>query len=795
MRHGILIAAGLLVILAAGPLGAATVKKVIRAENAGPSLLKADAWHPFEKGFERSADTFVCDNGSDPEARRGVSQTVVLNQKTPQPIAVAAWSKAEGVGGTRDSDYAIYLDLVYDDGSPLWGQTAAFTAGTHDWERREVHVFPARPVKSVTVNLLLRGHAGKAAFRGAELREVAPPQGTALFDGLPLTQVGAPAERFLVRDVAAESDFVDITNGHALGLTLRDRSAKRVLAFAHDVTLTDVTGKDRAITLVYTMPLKGNGWQWLGDLRHDTPAEPPKEYSFTTGCGDVGMGRLSRYPFAAVQRRDLDDGQGIAADMGCPAFFRVGFSAATNELYIAYDIALTPEKPAAELRFCTFIFKQSSAGMRHVVAVLYEFIYPEYFRCRTPEQGLWMPFGAISKVEGWEDFGFKFKEGNDETAWDDAHHILTFRYTEPQTWWMTMPKTLPRTLEAAEAEARRLAEKGSAEAKALLASGYRDASGRLVARLRNEPWCNGAVWSMNSAPGIAGDATDFKNKWNPALREKLYGPQRKGDLDGEYIDSSEGYVTDELDFARDHFAAMQAPLVFASDSHRPAIFRGLVVYEYVRAIAEDMHKAGKLMMANGTPGNLPWLPPLLDVMGTETDWNSGGRWHPMADADLMYRRVLCGPKPYCFLMNTNFDKWPYELTEKYMKRCLAYGMFPGFFSADASTKTYFSQPALYNRDRPLFKKYVPLIKRVAEAGWQPITQARSSNPKVYVERWGEKLLTVFNDSAERQTAEITVEAAAPKPSRELVRSTDVPWKNGKATLTLEPEDVAVIELP
>ena len=100
-------------------------------------------------------------------------------------------------------------------------------------------------MKSVTVNLLLRGHAGKAAFRGAELREVAPPQGTALFDGLPLTQVGAPAERFLVRDVAAESDFVDITNGHALGLTLRDRSAKRVLAFAHDVTLTDVTGVSR----------------------------------------------------------------------------------------------------------------------------------------------------------------------------------------------------------------------------------------------------------------------------------------------------------------------------------------------------------------------------------------------------------------------------------------------------------------------------------------------------------------------------------------------------------------------
>ena len=67
----------------------------------------------------------------------------------------------------------------------------------------------------------------------------------------------------------------------------------------------------------------------------------------------------------------------------------------------------------------------------------------------------------ISQVEGWQDFGFRFKEGNDETEWDDAHDIITFRYTEPMTWWMPMPKDLPRTLEAALAEANRLAAKAT----------------------------------------------------------------------------------------------------------------------------------------------------------------------------------------------------------------------------------------------------------------------------------------------------------------------------------------------
>ena len=194
-----------------------------------------------------------------------------------------------------------------------------------------------------------------------------------------------------------------------------------------------------------------------------------------------------------------------------------------------------------------------------------------------------MPFAKISQVKGWEDFGFKFKEGNDETAWDDAHGILTFRYTEPMTWWMPMPKS-----HAADPRGRRWPRpsawptRARREAKALFTSGYHDADGALAARFLDTPWSNGAVWSMNSMPGIAGEVTDFKNKWNPRIRERLYGPKRKGDLDGEYIDSSEGYVTDELDFRRDHFAAAETPLTFSPDTHRPAIFRGLIAFEYVR---------------------------------------------------------------------------------------------------------------------------------------------------------------------------------------------------------------------
>jgi len=293
---------------------------------------------------------------------------------------------------------------------------------------------------------------------------------------------------------------------------------------------------------------------------------------------------------------------------------------------------------------------------------------------------------------------------------------------------------------------------------------------------------------------VAGDVTDFKNKWGPSVRERLYGPQGRGDLDGEYIDSSEGYVTDELDFRRDHFAIAQTPLTFSLKNHKPAIFRGLIVFEYTQAMARDVHGMNKFMMANSTPINLCWLAPLLDVMGTETDWNPGGTWRPMSDSELLYRRALCKGKPYCFLMNTQFERFSHEAVEKYMKRSLAYGMFPGFFSANASQGHYFTRPELYERDRDLFKKYVPLCKLVAEAGWEPITRAASNNPNVRIERFGDQYLTVFNAGDQPQEAMITAEMDVKGPAVELAGGRNLDWRQKKATITLGPEDVAVLRL-
>jgi len=769
-------------------------KRVLAAPASGENLLRGEAWRPWQAGFVRDAETFVCDNGGERQAQRGAGQTVILNQARPEPIVATAWSKAEKVTGTPDSDYALYLDLVFQDGTPLWGQAAPFATGSHDWQRRQVVVFPERPVRSLTFYLLLRNHGGKVWFRDPVLHVMSTPQAAFRFDGVPVLVQDASQAGFQVRDVAAASDFVRIQR-HALDLQLDWKRSEHGGTTFIDAELRDTSGRDRAVTLLYAVPASAAASHWLHDLRSSEPVQGEREYVNATQFR-AGGGRLSRYPLAAVA--DDRRGTAIAIDPAYPAFFRAAYNAGSEELFLAYDIGLAPEKPTARVRLCHYSF-DPAWGFRAALARYYD-LFPDAFRCRTPQQGLWMPFAKISRVEGWEDFGFKFKEGNDETAWDDAHDILTFRYTEPMTWWMTMPPEMPRTIEAAVAEARRRADEPRADgqrdrhAQALLASGYHNAEGQFPARLLDTPWCNGAVWSMNSMPGIAGDVTDFKNKWNDKLRDQLYGPDRKSNLDGEYIDSSEGYVTDELDFRRDHLAAADTPLTYAPETYQPAVFRGLIAFEYARGIARDVHAMDKLMMANSTPIRLCWLAPLLEVLGTETDWNPGGRWRPMSDADLLYRRALCKGKPFCFLMNTEFERFSPELVERYMQRSLAYGMFPGFFSHNASQGQYFTRPELYNRDRPLFKKYVPLCRRVAEAGWEPITGARSNDDKVYVERFGDRYLTVFNDSSQSRTVAIRLDAPAPTASRELVTATAVTWTAGATTLTLAAEDVAVLDL-
>ncbi|MGB9596063.1 MAG: hypothetical protein ACPL7B_07255, partial [Candidatus Poribacteria bacterium] len=175
--------------------------KVLQIEDSsGENLIKngnfetiidnnAQYWSHYNNGYKALSGIgrngsvgIVCKNEGDRGAY-GIMQNITLNQKTPTPIAIKGWSKAENVSGGRDSNYSIYVDIIHQDETPLWGQTANFSTGTHDWEKKEFLIVPSKPIKSLTIYGLFRGHIGTAIFDDFELYEIG--KGGYMLDSVP----------------------------------------------------------------------------------------------------------------------------------------------------------------------------------------------------------------------------------------------------------------------------------------------------------------------------------------------------------------------------------------------------------------------------------------------------------------------------------------------------------------------------------------------------------------------------------------------------------------------------------
>ena len=796
----------------------------------------------FGKGYEALEDgSYTCCN---PDGETfGLRFPIQLNQTVPEPIIASAESRCEGVESASSVDYSIYMDIAYIDGTYQWGVAQAFNVGNKgkDWSAVSVRFMPEKPIKSLTMYLLFRNRQGTVWFRNPTFKVVslkASDGSSAVFpfdEELVLDQntvkVSAPS-RFYFREY--NIDQPDNAVGDVVQLqptgsdNLYAASGIEVQIEDDKTVISNKNGKTRSITLIRAVKMTSDAFVWYGAMDEATilrktaedgsveQATSQIEFSNSQHI-NAGANRLARYPIAGVGFQDGST-HWIGIDPDYPAVYRFFYNDHTKELCIAYDLAFTPEKNQWVLSDVDWALtpQQSKENYRSAWAE-YMRLFPKAFYCHLPRNengepilGNWMPFLRVSAVEGWEDFAFRFMEGTGNEKWDDEHGILTYRYTEPMTWWMHMSKDLPRTMDSALAEVKRQAENGSKMAQMWESCVMRDRDGNPVGRLEDTPWCFGCVWSINSVPTVP-KPNQFSLYWQEDHVTKNYpsdgsAPKyEKGfaGLDGEYIDSSEGYVTAELDFAPAHLSAADRPLTFDPISKRPAVYRGLVTFEYIRALSRDVRASGKSMMANSTPHQLTWLVPLCDVLGTETNWNWNDQWRPSSPSDLLRKRALCGEKPFCFLQNTDFTKFSYEYSEKFMKRSLAFGMFPGYFSSNASTGHYFSQPELYNRDRPLFKKYMPVILAVAQAGWQPerLVQIenvdKDSRSTVCCERFASErntYITFFNPEQTPQTVRVTIpkEFKAVKPVFGTnLTPTDVP---NVYTLTLDPEDVAVCEL-
>ncbi|MBC7529645.1 MAG: hypothetical protein H7308_19125 [Chthonomonadaceae bacterium] len=812
-------------------------------------------WTAYEGGYD--VDRTVKHNGtlslrldnSNSVSQKGASQTVTLNQTEPTPIQLSGWSKAEGVTGVKNDDYALYVDLVYNDGTTLWGEVSAFRTGTHEWERRKFVIFPRNPVREMTVYVLLRRHAGTAWFDDVSVRElrenlfdsqaltfpmrkpeavvktVTGKDGLGLgFDGgggisatlsggerLPCPNTGG----FFLRNAKGEGEIlplrgkftsrgdggIDLVSG-AAGVRATLRLSPKGDALALDAELNDTTKTERALTLYFCLPVEAAGWNWGDDIRTSRKIGKSAEFTNQTR-GTVGAtGGVSLYPYGVVS--NATHGVGIASQMEWASTYRIFYSGASKMLVIAWDVSLsgkTATWPPYNARCRASLFQLSPAlakwGFRAATARFYA-LNPNGYTRRAKDEGIWIPFTDPAKVPHVEDFGVAYHEGDNSVKSDDALNILSFRYTEPSSYWLPLPTNYPRTYEDVLKLLQRTAtsplptnpnlspdsDKPTPRSLALsvINSGIKDESGKYSIEFRKEPWNDGALILLNPNPELPSSEaqpTKASLSYNLADAVKRYGNTEKGTLDGEYLDSLESWG-EVLDFRPEHLKTCPYPIPYETDTFTPCVPQWYNVHTFARFLRDDLRNRGKLLFANSTPVRFNAFSALCDVMGIEVNWLNGkGEYNPDPDHVMNLRRTLSAKKPYLLLMNTDFEKFGKESMERYLQTCLFYGIYPSCFSANAADNVYWENTKWIERDRDLFKKYIPQIKRLSAAGWEPVTKATSSNEQIGVERFGSGFLTLRNFSTTAQTTTLSL---------------SLPGKTSPGSLTLSPGEVRLIEI-
>lgn len=534
--------------------------------------------------------------------------------------------------------------------------------------------------------------------------------------------------------------------------------------------IRDTLRRDRAITLYFALPVTEGDWRWWDSVAVSRRAEGPEElFYYERGVAYGLNGSHSKYPLGALA--GSKGGLTLAIRMDEPVVHRIAYNPGLHLFYIALDFGLVPERrmdgsPLWEAPFRILLYQHDPEwGFRSALQRYYEF-FPQLFTKRLEKEGSWFVWGNMADMKDALEAGFAFHwgpEGKEAVKWDNEHGTIALFYIEPQTYQQSHQdfERMP-SLEDVLARLSKLAEGDPDELNKVAKTDYKvyplaytnedilkriKETASVVLRSLNYgpeglPYCGisrlpwmgnrwGAILSCNIAPSLPQGKGWFniQRVILPALEEM----ERNGaHYDGIALDSFGGYGNAEgVNYRREHFRYSRLPLTFSAEDYKPVQPSFFTSVEWLRELAQMMHKEGKILMANcswgTTPGWLTFSAPYLDVFGAEAP--------QFADPDFI--RAIAYRKPCTDLPYTPRPEWEVAWH-------LLHAIFPG-----------------HGNDPEVLKRYAGLLKELAKAGWEPITGARANPQPVRLERFekGERIyFVVHNPTSQDLEANIEFDA-------------------------------------
>ena len=630
---------------------------------------------------------------------------------------------------------------------------------------------------------------------------------TVIFAPVAAGQAEMQDARWRVRDVTADSNWMEAAESEKVGLKLEPSGS-------WTCAVIDTTGRDRAVTLALCVPMGEGDWTWWDDLERNRVATGDQPISNLADNAGGMKNEASFYPMAVMSQAERAICLAIPPDV--PRMARFVYEPKLRQLRAEFDFGLSPVPEHFKSRAdATVIAYEVPAkwAFRRALDQYYR-RFPESFVRRVKRTGIWFPFNETGQIQGAEDFGFGYHEIAESQVADptpgkklvDEDHRIgcgAYLYTEPQTYWQQYTGAGKGTFDERLAQLESEAKSGNKMAQGTLVSGIIRDTGKRNLYMEGVAYTTQLPWGSSADPAIPDDTTrGYPSKANVEFEkmERALGWRDQPDIgvDGVYVDSAEGWG-EILNYNRDHWRVSRYPLTFDPATKKVALLNFWGTYAWVKEMSQRLHARGKILMANDAYFRKWQLFPFVDVPGREYTWIEGDKFTPVPDERYLFFRAMAGKRPYCMLMNNRYDRGEYM--EPYFQRSVFYAVFPSMYFGHtiASEVWYFAKPEWYNRDRELFKKYVPMIRKLDEAGWEAVPYADVEPKEIRIERygrlWDQNLaFTVHNPTDRNANVKLRLLKSDLRLPDGVVGSD---WIAGRRVLS-EPGDDAItltIELP
>ena len=733
---------------AAGGLFVADVKD-IPAENkqiaANPSFEQAVAGKPvgWEVGGDWQLDRQVARTGKasmrvnvpGPNKRPSGSLAIDVPVKPNTPHRVSMWMRTKGCA---PSFYIVQYDAQ----------------GKQHRDYPQICMSHARK----NSDWFELGHSFSTAFFCRKLRvysNIWNQTGTAWLDDVSVVCLQddyVSPQRLVTGKVGDTPDGVEQfceVKGASLRVKARYRAMPNYIRV--DGEVQDTSKSDRAVSVSFRLPIDAAGWTWYDDLDNSQPIEPGVCYGAARVMGERRQTAL--YPFAGMGRGQT--ALALAVPMDMPRAFRLCYDSRIG-FYVNYEFGLTQAatKLSGRAGFRLYLYRtEPQWGFRSAAKRYYD-AFPEFFVKRVEREG---GAGFMADRERFESPDFiapAFAIFN----WHQRHAlpahrrelVKVFPYTEFIGWWgwaigvkPAQAATKPSHEEAwAYVEKLAQGDPPNNVARCILNCVPHDSEGKRRLHRSYVPKWGGYNYLCSPEPEIVGIGGKLNRVTLTYDREVKQVDAHEAD--GMYYDCAFVFTTDN--FRREHFQWADHPLAFDHVSKKPVVPMAFSIYECAQAISDDMHARGKLVMSNYSvtrePTNLFCIQ-FIDVIGNEMLWT----W--CTDAKFALQRTLAYQKTVSMSWQEAKNTWAAERIEPQVKQAMFYGTF------------YY----LSGMSREVHERWEPLTRRLAAAGWEPVTHARTNDPAVRVERFGSVPnrslhFTLRNDAGEPKQVELSMDTRA-----------------------------------